>query len=491
MSAWLRTHYRFLLIAILVFAFGSRIYRLQLPNRYVFDEVYHAVTAKLISRNDVRAYEWWNPPPEPDTAVDWLHPPLAKYTQALGISIFGENTFGWRISSVIFGVFVVLTVYLLAEELFQTKALSLLAAGLASLDGLLLVQSRIAMNDIHVTFFILLTLLLYLRYLKRKQQWLSQKKPKLDISRVWIANVVVALAAGLAMGSKWSGLFALMIVVVCEVVLFGREILKVFFKQLTQPELLKSFKITFISLVTLVVFPVVVYVLSYAHMFAQGKSLICFKDAAIEGECYFERIQSQNQTIFEGYISHFAQLHRQTWWYQTNLKAEHSYESRPIQWFLNTRPVWYSVEYEKDGQVANIYAQGNPALFWLGDLAIIASLIWMVLNYRQLGLLKKPKTNYFKLLFLVFSYFSVWILWQLSPRIMFFYHYTPAVPLLCIGLSYWLTKIWNPNRWRQIVVLFSLLAIIACFLIWYSNWVGIPVSPTWADTVYFSFKSWK
>ena len=163
MKKFLIKYHYLLLVLIISFAFFSRVIRVHVPDRYVFDEVYHALTSKLIARNDVRAYEWWNKPVEEDTAVDWLHPPYAKYTQALFIKIYGENTFGWRISSVIFGVLVIVMVYKLSYELFENKNLSLLATLLASLDGLLLVQSRIAMNDIHVTFFILLTFLFYVR----------------------------------------------------------------------------------------------------------------------------------------------------------------------------------------------------------------------------------------------------------------------------------------------------------------------------------------
>src|SRR5438105_1782547 len=92
LSAFLLTTKGFIvaLILILLFATIGRFYRLSLPSVYYFDEVYHALTAKLIARNDVRAYEWWNEPVEPNTAVDWLHPPLAKYTQALSMKVFGE-----------------------------------------------------------------------------------------------------------------------------------------------------------------------------------------------------------------------------------------------------------------------------------------------------------------------------------------------------------------------------------------------------------------
>ena len=75
----LKKYYGPLLLAILAFAFFTRMFQLHIPEEYYFDEVYHAVTAKLVARNDPRAYEWWHPAPEPNTAIEWLHPPLAKY----------------------------------------------------------------------------------------------------------------------------------------------------------------------------------------------------------------------------------------------------------------------------------------------------------------------------------------------------------------------------------------------------------------------------
>ena len=286
------------LFFILFFSFAVRVYRLNVPERYIFDEVYHAVTAKLIARNDTRAFEWWNPPVEPETAVDWLHPPLAKYTQALSMKIFGETSFGWRLSSAVFGVGVIYLTYRLARELFAEgendaagEWLAVLAAGLASLDGLLLVQSRIAMNDIHVTFFILLTLIFYQRYIKTSRQSL----------RLLIAT---GLSGGLAMGTKWSGVFALAMVGLFELEALIETGWQLFKTKKYRPLVRLVIKRSLILSAYLIVLPAVVYILSYSLMFWQGKGW-----------------------------SHFMELHRQIWWYQTSLTATHTYQSRPWQWW--------------------------------------------------------------------------------------------------------------------------------------------------------------
>ena len=469
--------YWLILGCILLFAFATSIYKVSTPPEYIFDEVYHALTAKLISRNDPRAYEWWHPAIEPGTAIDWLHPPLAKYTQAVGMLLFGENSFGWRISSVIFGVLVIAATALLADELFENKNLSLLAAFLASLDGLLLVQSRIAMNDIHVTFFILLTFLFYIRY---------RKKP-FALRLFW-----TGVAAGLAMGSKWSGVFALGTV-------WGFEVLDLFTRKIhfAPKTILQHFLL-------LLFLPATLYVLSYTLMFLQGKSLICEGDHVEEGQCYcvqdssqwvdiLKTVAPQNTAEWEKLearggckrlVSHFSELHYQIWWYQTNLKATHPYQSRPYQWFLDLRPVWYSVE-TKDDQIANIYAFGNPLLFWFGDIAVFVTLGYFA---QQLLTKKFPFKKFQPLFFLLVAYFAVWLPWQASPRIMFFYHYTPAVPLLCCILAYWLMML---EKKQRILAIGIVAAIVITFVVFYPNWTHIFVPKTFADKVYFAMSSWR
>jgi len=438
MTHFLTRYYRFILVLILAWSFLTRIYNLYLPENYVFDEVYHAVTAKLVARNDPQAYEWWNPPIEPNTAVDWLHPPIAKYTQALGILAFGENSFGWRISSVVFGVLVIAALFKVAELAFDSKPLALLAALIGSFDGLLLVQSRVAMNDIHLTFFILLTLIFYLTYLKKKH------------SGWWL--LATGVSAGLAMGTKWSGLYILGLIGLWE----GIRILKKWWHAYQQKTLHLSevlFSLTKLVL-TLILVPFFLYIAAYSHMFIQGKDW-----------------------------QHFSDLHYQIWWYQTNLEATHTYQSRPWQWFFNVRPVWYHVNYVNENRVGNIYAFGNPAVLWSGVLAVGVTLIYLI---SQLWKRKKISTS---LLLIFTSYLIVWLPWELSPRIMFFYHYTPAIPLLAILIAYWLRILWHHHLDWLVYLSLGLMAV--CFGVWYPHWTEISVSPIFANYVYFALTSWR
>ncbi len=422
MQRFVERYYSPLLLVLVGITFFSRLYRVHLPERYMFDEVYHVVTAKLISHNDPRAYEWTAQSDEPNTAIDWLHPPGAKLLQAGSMLLFGETSFAWRLSSVVFGALVVLTTVWLAQTLFADKRLSLLAGVFAASDGLLLVQSRIAMNDIHVTFFILQTLLWYWLYRKNKLQ------------KYFLASVIMA---GCAVASKWSGVF-----VICIVGLFEMLRFQIKGKQI------KNLISVLLNLAMLIAIPVVLYLASYGQMWLQGKSW-----------------------------SHFIELHKQIWAYQTTLTATHPYQSAAWQWFINARPVWVAVEYG-EGTRADIYAFGNPALFFWGAIAVVITVT---------SFLKKRAKPVPALLFVFLSYILVWAPWLFSPRVMFFYHYAPAIPLLAIILSYWVMQFAHKKSVALVVLSSTVLAAI----LWYPHWTLLPVSNAFADQVYFYFSSWK
>jgi dolichyl-phosphate-mannose--protein O-mannosyl transferase len=448
------------LILILSFAVFTRFYRLALPTNYVFDEVYHAVTARFHAVNNPWGYEWWHPAPEPNTAIDWLHPPLAKLTQAVSINIFGYTPYGWRFSSAFFGVLLVLAVYYLALQLTKVTWMGVFAAFFASLDGLLLVQSRIAMNDIHVTFFIVLTVIAYHKFLQsdtapvQKDAQFSQISHRFHASRTtWLA--LSGLFAGLAASAKWSGVFVLGVM--------GFHYLFYMLKRIHTIRLSEYIRV-FLSWVML---PPLVYVLSYTQFWLQGHT-----------------------------IQQFVELHKQIWHYQTTLTATHDYQSRPEQWMLDIRPVWMHIDGSKDseGKVGNIYNLGNPVVF----LAGLAAIVVIVPEIAQSRLKKKKEKLHLQttksedLLLLLYAYIFVWVPWFASPRIMFFYHYTPAVPFLCIALGRKVQQmVTAPSKTDKAVGITIASLAFTWFFVFYPDLTGIPMPKPFVNNVYFFIKSWK
>ncbi len=158
MTAKIASMRRYWLGLILIISLGFRIWRLEIPVSYIFDEVYHVPSLRAFSQNNPAAFDVYAQAPEPGTAYDWLHPPLAKLIQAGSVLLFGDNSFGWRFPSAVFGTLAIAAVYYLALAVTKKDKIALLAAALFGLDGLGLTMSRIAMNDIFVTTFILFAL---------------------------------------------------------------------------------------------------------------------------------------------------------------------------------------------------------------------------------------------------------------------------------------------------------------------------------------------
>lgn len=221
------------LLIILLLSLGLRLYRLNYPNAYVFDEVYHAFTAKEYLKGSKEAWEWWVSPPT-GVAYEWTHPPLAKEVMSMSMFIFrSEDAWVWRLPGVLFGTLTILLVFKISRLLFKDDKVALTSAFIFSLDGLNFVQSRIGMNDIYLVFFSLACLL----FLLEKKFFIS------------------AIFFGLAFASKWSAVYLL---VVLFILLFKD-------KNLTKTPI-------FLIAAT------GIYLLSYIPFFVSGHSFDQFKE---------------------------------------------------------------------------------------------------------------------------------------------------------------------------------------------------------------------
>lgn len=174
-----------ILILILLLAFFLRLFRIWYPDAYVFDEVYHAFTAKEYLKGSKEAWEWWTTPP-PGVAYEWTHPPLAKEIMTTSMFIFhSTDPWAYRVPGVFVNVLAIYVVYQLSLQLFKNQKIALISAFVFSLDGLNFVQSRTGMNDAYLVTFILTSLLFFVR---KKIFWAS-------------------VFCGLALASKWAAIY--------------------------------------------------------------------------------------------------------------------------------------------------------------------------------------------------------------------------------------------------------------------------------------------
>ena len=116
---------------ITIFSLIIRLWHLNSPKGYIFDEVYYAKNANSLIQHGVELNE--------QGGADFIvHPPFGKWLIGIGIRIFGNNEFGWRIIPALVGTACVIIIYLIAQRLFNSIFLSSTAALLMALDGLAL-----------------------------------------------------------------------------------------------------------------------------------------------------------------------------------------------------------------------------------------------------------------------------------------------------------------------------------------------------------------
>ena len=112
----------------------------------------------------------------------------------------GNFAFSWRIVGVLFGALMAACLYLLARILFRRRGVGLLVALFSLTDGMLFVQSRIAMNDTYVGGLLLLGYLLFALL------WLRVLKGRLAF---WLGMPILGVILGLALSAKWVAIYAI------------------------------------------------------------------------------------------------------------------------------------------------------------------------------------------------------------------------------------------------------------------------------------------
>ena len=414
------------IFCLTLFSFAIRLYRLTEPNHYYFDEVYHVVTAKAYANNNSAAYDPYSAAPEEGTAYDWLHPPLAKLIQAGSIKIFGDKPLGWRLPSTIFGTAIIPTTFVLGFLLFGQKV-AVFSSLIIAFENLTLVMSRITMNDVFLVFFVLVSFIFANLYLKSGK-----------VRHLFFASLFL----GLCVATKWSGLWAIIAV---STLIFWHD-----FRE-------RKLKLVIVSLI---VFPFLIYLISYGQFWLQGHT-----------------------------ISQFIDLHKQIWWYQNRADLEHPYGTTSLlcvpegldgpkswcPWILDARPVYFSYEEYQD-KTGYIYSLGNPLIFWIG----VGAIYFFTLRFIK----EKKKEN----LLVILGYFIFWLPWIFTPRILFMYHYLPSIPFMAIAMGTFLNFLYLSKF--KLLALAIMVAFIISFFYFYPITSGYPIDPDSLEK-YLWLKTWR
>jgi dolichyl-phosphate-mannose--protein O-mannosyl transferase len=210
--------------------FLLRIINLGVPKGLVFDEVYYVDAAR-----DYLAFGVEVTKNDPEFVV---HPPFGKWLIAAGIQIFGDNEFGWRFSTAVAGTIAIILIGLIAQRLFRSNFLTLLATFLATVDGLALVHSRTSLLDNFLTVLILAATYFFIR-------------------KNYLAT---GIFLGLALGTKWSALYFIAI--------FGAVALYRAFTHHTGRNLIRP---TIERMLTFTLLPISIYIVTWSGWFLSDR----------------------------------------------------------------------------------------------------------------------------------------------------------------------------------------------------------------------------
>jgi dolichyl-phosphate-mannose--protein O-mannosyl transferase len=356
------------------------------------------------------------------------HPPLAKELMALSIWLFGDNPFGWRTMSALFGALALTGIYLCGRALFDDWRAALWATAVAALNQMLFVQARIAMLDIFALAFVLWGLAAFMASFREHAP-----------TRMLLC--AAGLCAGLATACKWSGVFAWgMAIAIVAVVLVLRR-WRTRFEDARSTDWYREDLWSDMRgrdwLMCLGLIPLAAYIVTWLPIYG-------FSPAALwEAQ---RRIFQDNATLV----------------------TPHPYMSAWPSWPFLVRPVWFLFE-KADDRYWAVLSLGNPVILWSAIPAVVVCLRdWIVERRRDAFLI-------------VASYAALYLAWMVLPRaIGFSFYYLPAATVASLALAYCLfrgemeRRLWA--RWG------FLAAALACFLLF------LPISAAAIETSLAGFE---
>lgn len=436
-------------LAVTFLAAFLRLWRLDFPKAFLFDETYYAKDAwALVHHGYVTGYVdeantkildgtvqgLWNG--DPSMVV---HPEVGKWLIGLAELVVGMTPFGWRLAPALVGSLMVLVMIRLTRRVTGSTLLGLVAGLLMCFDGLQLVLSRLALLDIFLAFFVLCAV----SCLVADRDWFRAKLAAAEgvsgwgprfLWRPWL--LLAGFWWGLAVGTKWSALFPL--------AAFG--LLFWFWSAGARRSfgvrraVLKSAVLDAApGVLYLVALPFLVYVatwtgwLMHAEVYEQHLSDTQYGP-------YWGRYL---ETDAKGFFPELWQSLQSLWHYHHDVYSFHTkflndsthvYQSNPLGWLVLNRPVGVDAQLDiapgEQGCTATgsatclrqVILLGTPVLWWFATLALVWSAVcWIGKRDWRYGLV-------------VIGTLVTWLPWlRYDDRPIFSYYAIVIEPFLILG----------------------------------------------------------
>ncbi|MFD6548325.1 dolichyl-phosphate-mannose--protein mannosyltransferase [Streptomyces sp. NPDC058398] len=438
-----------------------RFWNLGSPKAVIFDETYYAKDAWALFH---RGYEvnWAKNAndlilqrnghvPVPSDAAYVVHPPVGKYVIGLGEWMFGFNPFGWRFMTALLGTLSVLLLCRIGRRLFRSTFLGCLAGTLMAVDGLHFVMSRTSLLDGVLMFFVLAAFGCLVVDRDKARARLAAALP-VDADGMAHPDAHIAettrlglrpwrwgagLMLGLAIGTKWNGLYVLAAFCVMAVLwdVASRRVAGA-----RHPYAASLRHDTGLAFLATVPVAVSVYLVSWTGWILSpdnGKGGYFRNWAVTDG-------RGGNWAFLPDWLRSLWHYEHEVYKFHVGLSSPHTYQSNPWSWLVLGRPVSYFYESPlpgKDGCPSDagdkcareVLALGTPLLWWAACFAILYVLWrWAFRRDWRAGAIACA----------VAAGYLPWFMYQ--ERTIFFFYAVVFVPFLCLAVTMMIGAILGP-----------------------------------------------
>lgn len=428
------------LAVVTIFAAVARLWRLGHPTSLVFDETYYVKDAYSLLHQGYAGT--WNENPNDafaagdtsylqEKAAFVVHPDVGKWLIAIGIRLFGvDSSFGWRITIAIAGIISVWLIGRIAARLFRSVTVAVTAAALLAMDGIHLVETRIALLDGFLMLFVLFGFWALLRDRDDSRARLARRIAE-DPSRLndpwgpalwWRPWLVVAgVFLGLATGVKWSGLYMLAAAGLAALAWDIAARRAVGARLWIGAGVFRGGLPAFVNLV-----PVagLVYLASWFSWFTSSSSYY---------RTWAQGLRDGGNDVPRGWLpdvlNNLWEYHAAMYRFHVSLHSDHSYQSNPFGWLIQLRPTsffWETSPGENCGLSSGECAQaitalGNPAIWWPAALGLLV-VLWAAIARRD-----------WRAWAILVGYFGLYVPWLIfSDRTIFTFYTIAFVPFVCL-----------------------------------------------------------
>jgi dolichyl-phosphate-mannose-protein mannosyltransferase len=380
-----------------------------------------------------------------------IHPPFAKLVIAatghlggfvpstsfakIGLPYQDGGYLFLRLLPTLAGALLPLVLYFTVRELGCDYEIALLMGFMLAMENSLVVESRFILTDSILLLTGFLSLLFFLRYSNRNK---------------WRDLFAAGTFGAFALATKWVGLSYLGIVILF---FFAKWVF-------ARP---RTGKPLCVGALALLVVPAIIYVSLFAVHFSvlnQAGAGDDFQTPAFQKTLAGSPYANNPNVPALDFWQKFIELNRTMYAANQQVLVD-SYASKWHQWPFMSKPVFYWVEATSSTLAAVLYFVGNPVVWLLGLIAVPFGVI------AAMGLWLKSGFSQFvqsRLAIVVAGYLASLAPLTLISRILFLYHYSPALIFSLLMFALVLQEV-EPKRKERLSVALAAATVVAFLII--------------------------